>query len=60
MTKRGDKDMMNTANKELQEEMVGVLTAISIVSKRLANRLIELEEDEMQDTAEKREEKTNE
>jgi hypothetical protein len=60
MTKRGGKDMMNTANKELQEEMVGVLTAISIVSKRLANRLIELEEDEMQDTAEKREEKTNE
>lgn len=60
MTKRGGKDMMSTANKELQEEMVGVLTAISIVSKRLANRLIELEEDEMQDTAEKREEKTNE
>lgn len=60
MTKRGGKGMMNTANKELQEEMVGVLTAISIVSKRLANRLIELEEDEMQDTAEKREEKTNE
>ena len=60
MTKRGGKDMMNTANKELQEEMVGVLTAISIVSKRLANRLIELEEDEKQDTAEKREEKTNE
>ena len=60
MTKRGGKDMMNTANKELQEEMVGVLTALSIVSKRLANRLIELEEDEMQDTAEKREEKTNE
>ena len=54
MTKRGGKDMMNTANKELQEEMVGVLTAISIVSKRLANRLIELEEDETQDTAEKR------
>jgi hypothetical protein len=60
MTKRGGKDMMNTANKELQEEMVGVLTAISIVSKRLANRLIELEEDETQDATEKREEKTNE
>lgn len=60
MTKRGGKDMMNTANKEIQEEMVGVLTAISIVSKRLANRLIELEEDETQDTTEKREEKTNE
>lgn len=32
--------------KEIQEEMVGVLNAISIVSKRLANRLIELEMDE--------------
>lgn len=60
MTKKGGKDVMNTANKELQEEMVGVLTAISIVSKRLANRLIELEEDETQDATEKREEKTNE
>lgn len=29
--------------KELQEEMVGVLTAISIVSKRLASRLMALE-----------------
>lgn len=26
--------------KEMQEELVGVLTAISIVSKRLANRLL--------------------
>jgi hypothetical protein len=30
-------------NKEMQDEMVGVLTAISIVSKRLANRLIQLD-----------------
>lgn len=34
----------NAPNKEIQDEMVGVLTAISIVSKRLANRLIQLEE----------------
>ena len=27
-------------NKEFQEEMVGILTAISIVSKRLAGRLL--------------------
>jgi hypothetical protein len=27
--------------KEMQKEMIGVLTAISIVSKRLAERLIE-------------------
>lgn len=32
-------------NKDMQEEMVGVLTAISIVSKRLANRLIQLDEE---------------
>lgn len=31
-------------NKDMQEEMVGVLTAISIVSKRLANRLVQLDE----------------
>jgi hypothetical protein len=34
----------NGVNKDMQEEMVGVLTAISIVSKRLANRLSQLEE----------------
>ncbi|CAI9390113.1 MULTISPECIES: hypothetical protein [Bacillaceae] len=28
----------------IQEEMIGVLTAISIVSKRLANRLSQLDE----------------
>ncbi|MGS0746176.1 hypothetical protein ACU70A_09580 [Syntrophomonas erecta subsp. sporosyntropha] len=38
--KEADKQMKPDANKEMQEEMVGILTAISIVSKRLANRLI--------------------
>lgn len=33
-----------SVNKDMQEEMVGVLTAISIVSKRLANRLSQLDE----------------
>jgi len=33
------------ANKEMHEEMVGMLTAISIVSKRLANRLTQLDEE---------------
>ncbi|WP_196479846.1 hypothetical protein [Clostridium tyrobutyricum] len=36
--------MEANANKEMQDEMVGVLTAISIVSKRLAKRLIEQSE----------------
>ncbi|SNS87456.1 hypothetical protein SAMN05446037_102515 [Anaerovirgula multivorans] len=44
-TKEGEKEIMTVANKEMQEEMVGVLNAISIVSKRLANRLLELEEE---------------
>ena len=43
--KEGDKPMKSDANKEMQEEMVGVLTAISIVSKRLANRLLQLDEE---------------
>jgi hypothetical protein len=34
------------ANKEIQDEMVGVLTAISIVSKRLASRLLDLDEEQ--------------
>ena len=38
--KEGDRPFMADANKEMQEEMVGILTAISIVSKRLANRLL--------------------
>jgi len=33
-------------NKETHEEMIGVLTAMSIVSKRLAKRLLELEKGE--------------
>lgn len=33
-------------HKEMQDEMVGVLTAISIVSKRLATRLMEQSEKE--------------
>lgn len=40
--KKGEENM--NATKELQEEMVGVLTAISIVSKRLASRLMDLEQ----------------
>ena len=42
--KKGDENM-KCANKEMQEEMVGVLTAISIVSKRLASRLLQLDEE---------------
>ena len=38
--KEADKQMKPDANKEMQEEMVGILTAISIVSKRLASRLL--------------------
>lgn len=42
--KKGDENM--NASKEIQDEMIGVLTAISIVSKRLATRLLDLEKDE--------------
>lgn len=35
---------MNTS-KEIQEEMIGVLTAISIVSKRLASKIIDLDKE---------------
>jgi glucose-6-phosphate-specific signal transduction histidine kinase len=42
--KEGEKNMDRDVTKEMQDEMVGVLTAISIVSKRLANRLLQLEE----------------
>ncbi|SCY26453.1 hypothetical protein [Alkaliphilus peptidifermentans] len=44
-TEEGEKEIMTGTNKEMQEEMVGVLTAISIVSKRLAKRLLELDEE---------------
>jgi hypothetical protein len=50
MTGRKGVDDMN-ANKEIQEEMVGVLTAISIVSKRLANRLLDLDEESENDNS---------
>ncbi|WP_335871060.1 hypothetical protein [Bacillus sp. 2205SS5-2] len=42
-------------NKELQEEMVGVLTAISIVSKRQANRLDQLDEQNKKEGEQKNE-----
>lgn len=45
MNTQRDKPMKSDANKEIQEEMVGVLTAISIVSKRLAHRLLQLNEE---------------
>lgn len=44
LTEESEIDM--SINKEMQEEMVGVLTAMSIVSKRLANRLAQLNEKE--------------
>ena len=34
----------NKFNNEMQEEMAGLLTAISIVSKRMAIRILELNE----------------
>lgn len=39
-------DCKKTVSKEMQDEMIGVLTAISIVSKRLASRLSNLDEKE--------------
>lgn len=33
-----------TVNKEMQKEMIGILTSISIVSKRLADNLLQLDE----------------
>ncbi len=42
--KKGEKNMDRDVTKEMQDEMIGVLTAISIVSKRLADRLLQLEE----------------
>jgi hypothetical protein len=52
MTQKKGEEKMN-ATKELQEEMVGVLTAISIVSKRLANRLVDLEKESEDEQREK-------
>lgn len=42
-SEKGAEDM--NESKEIQDEMVGVLTAISIVSKRLANRLLNLDKE---------------
>lgn len=53
--KNGDENM--NASKEIQDEMVGVLTAISIVSKRLASRLLDLDsetEDEQKNEEQER------
>lgn len=53
--KKGDENM--NASKEIQDEMVGVLTAISIVSKRLASRLLDLDsetEDEQKNKEQER------
>jgi hypothetical protein len=53
--KKGDENM--NASKEIQDEMVGVLTAISIVSKRLASRLLDLDsetEDEQKNEEQER------
>lgn len=47
-------DEMN-ANKEIQDEMIGVLTAISIVSKRLASRIIDLGNDQDDENKEEKE-----
>lgn len=38
--------MTTDVNKQMHEEMVGVLTAISIVSKRLASRLAQLDKND--------------
>lgn len=55
MTSKKDENI--NANQEIQDEMVGVLTAISIVSKRLASRLIDLDKDqEVEQTNEEGEE----
>ena len=43
-SEKGAEDM--NESKEIQDEMVGVLTAISIVSKRLANRLLNLDKED--------------
>lgn len=56
MTQKKGEENMN-ASKEIQDEMVGVLTAISIVSKRLASRLLDLDsetEDEQKNEEQER------
>ena len=51
MTSEKGADDMNES-KEIQDEMVGVLTAISIVSKRLANRLLNLDKEDESESME--------
>lgn len=58
MTQKKGDDNMN-ASKEIQHEMIGVLTAISIVSKRLASRLLDLD-NETVDEQEQEQEQENE
>lgn len=43
------------ASKEIQDEMIGVLTAISIVSKRLATRLIDLDNEAVDEQEQEKE-----
>jgi hypothetical protein len=52
MTQKKEDENVNTS-KEIQDEMVGVLTAISIVSKRLANRLIDLDKVQVEEKEKK-------
>lgn len=44
-TKPNDRDT-NLQNAELDEELAGILTAISVVSKRLAKKLLALQRQE--------------
>jgi len=44
---------VNTANKETIDEVIGILTAISIVSKRMANRLTKIDKVKMSSDKEK-------
>ena len=44
-TKSNDRDA-NFRNAELDEELAGILTAISVVSKRLAKKLLALQRQE--------------
>jgi len=49
---RGGNEMNSNAklvDREMQDEMVGVLTAISIVSRRLANKLLQLDETKLEE-----------
>ncbi len=54
MTQKKGDDNMN-ASKEIQDEMIGVLTAISIVSKRLATRLIDLDNETVDEQEQEKE-----